>query len=493
MSLRSQALSNRLETLERLRLSAARFNLDAHSSGHPKQLAFTKSTAKFRTACCSRRAGKSEGCAGILLDAALARPGSVSIYLTKTRVNAKRIIWNVLKRINREFELNGTAKEAELCLELPNGSSIYLGGVNHKDEIEKFRGMPIAVVLLDEAQILIGYMKELIEDVLEPALMDYDGALILVGTPGPVPAGYFYECLQSQQWEHHAWTVFDNPWVLKKSGKTPQEHLEAVLKRRGVTSEDPSIQREFFGRWAHDPNALVFRYDVSTNHYNALPETTKGEWETLICGDLGFDDADAIGVLTWNTTLPNLWLTEEHVMPKQTITQLGDRLKALELQYKPLAVVLDTGALGKKIAAELTSRWGIKIDAAEKERKLEHIELLNDAMRTGLFHAKKDSRFAQDCMLVEWDRSNPEKPKISERYHSDIADAVLYGYRRAKQWLFVPPETEAPRHGSPEWLMAQAAIDAAAAEEAFEAEIAERVQQKREREEAEDEWRMFLW
>ena len=86
--------------------------------------------------------------------------------------------------------------------------------------------------------------------VLAAALMDYDGMLVLVGTPAPVPAGYFYDCINNDEWEHYEWTVFDNPWIEKKSGKSAQQHLEAECKRRGVTEEDPIIQREFFGRWA---------------------------------------------------------------------------------------------------------------------------------------------------------------------------------------------------------------------------------------------------
>jgi len=119
--------------------SSATFNLELHSKDHPKQLGFTKSRAKYRTASCSRRAGKSEGCAGLLLDPVLTKPGAVALYLTKTRINAKRIIWAILKRLNRVYALGGNPKEAELCIEFPNGSAIYLGGVNTKDEIEKFR------------------------------------------------------------------------------------------------------------------------------------------------------------------------------------------------------------------------------------------------------------------------------------------------------------------------------------------------------------------
>ena len=444
---------------------APHFALQEHL--FPKQDAFGLSKSRQRTACTSRRAGKSEAAVGILLDVALKRAGCVALYLTKTRINAKRIIWGILKRVNREYGLGGQTNESELAVTFPNGSSIYLAGASNREEIEKYRGMPIGVVVVDESQMLAAYLQSLVDEVLAAALMDYDGCLVLIGTPAPVPAGYFYDVLQNPAWEHFTWSVFDNPWILKKSGKTPQQHLEAECARRGVTPDDPTIQREWFGKWAYDPNALVFRYDAERNDYAALPDLKdQGEWECVIAGDIGWDDADALGVLTWNTTLPDVWLTEEDVMPKQTITQLGDKLKAMEARLGPLAIVLDFGGLGKKIAQELTSRWGLKVEAAEKERKLEHIELLNDAMRTGRFHAKKGSRFAQDCMLVEWDKSNPEKPKISDRYHSDACDMALYGYRKALHWLSTPVEAPPPAEGSDAWATQEQNRMREAAEEA---------------------------
>lgn len=431
------------------------FNLQRHL--FPRQREFGVSQAKYRTACCSRRAGKSEACAAILFDVAMSRPGSACVYLTKTRKNAKRIIWGILKRLNREHNLGAKCGEADLAVLMPNGSIIYLVGANTKDEIDKVRGLPIAVVVVDEAQLITGYLKELIDEVLAPALMDYDGKVVLAGTPAPVPSGYFHECLKNEAWEHHFWTAFDNPWIEKKSGgKTPQQQMEEECRRRGVLAEDPSIQREWFGKWAYDPNALVFRYTAEANHYETIPSTPHGEWQCLLGVDLGWDDADAIVRLVWNTTLPQIWLAEESVLPKQTITQLGERLRRMVDAHNPLRTVVDFGGLGKKIAEELSQRWSLHVEAAEKERKLEHIELLNDALRTGYFKAKKDSRFAQDCLLVEWDKGNPEKWKISDRYHSDVLDASLYAYRRAKQWLFVPPPDAKPQLGTPQWHAAQA-------------------------------------
>lgn len=480
--MRGEAQLTKLEEAIRRQRQPSRLDLATHC--FDAQRPFVLSDAKFRTADCSRRAGKTEGEAAALFKAAEEHPGCVGLYITKTLKNAKRIMWGTLKRVNRERGLGGEAKEAEVRMEMPNGFNIYLSGANHKDEIDKFRGMPLVLVIIDEAQLLTD-LEVLVNEVLAPSLMDYDGKVVLAGTPGPVPVGYFYGCTKNPEWAHFSWTVFDNPWIQKKSGKTPQEHLEAECKRRGVTQEDPVIQREWFGRWVYDPNSLVFRYNAETNHFGALPEL-RGDWCTVVAGDLGWDDADALAVLLWNASSPHLWLIHEDVMPKQSISTFGNKLKALVDKHQPMDVVLDFGGLGKKIAEELTQRWGLRVNAAEKERKLEHIELLNDAMRTGQFHAKKDSRFAQDCMLVEWDKTNPEKPKISERFHSDICDAVLYGYRRALHWLPKPAIEAKPAIGSQEWHARQMELTRRQLEAEMDSELADIARRKQETAEYED-------
>lgn len=441
----NRAQTKRLEALEVKQAPQRKRDMIAAleavlSASFGQQRAFIDDGSKFITGVCSRRAGKTNGCASKLLRTAVDKPGSACLYLTKTRLNAKRIVWGTLLDMNRVHDLGGVPNESELCLKMLNGSVIYLGGVNDKSEVDKWRGLPLALVIVDEAQSLPAYIAELVDDVIEPALMDYDGQIALVGTPGSVPTGYFHGCALSDQWSHHAWTVFDNPWIERKGGKTAQQHLEAALKRRGIGADDPSIQREFYGRWVLDTQSLVFRYSADLNHFESLP-VSRFAWQHVIGVDLGFDDADAIGVIGWTEDAPSAYLVEEWTGAKQGITELGDRLKLLEAKYKPLKIVVDTGGLGKKIAAEITQRFAIPLEAAEKPRKFEYIELVNDALRTGRLYARRDGRFANDCMLVEWDRSKPETPKISERYHSDVADAVLYAYREALHWLHVEPET----------------------------------------------------
>jgi hypothetical protein len=458
---------------------------------HPKQLAFAVDPARFKVARTSRRAGKTVGCCAMLVDSAQQKPGSFSLYITKTRLRAKQLIWRPLLALNTQLALGGIPNEAELSLRMPNGSFIYLAGANTRDEIEKRRGDPLGIVILDEAQSLPAYIKELADDILGPGLMDYSGSLVLTGTPPPVPAGYFNDCCESTGWRLHEWTAWENPYLLAKSGKTIRQLLDEELARRGVTEEEPSIQREWFGRNCLDLNSLVFRYEAAKNDFTALP-TNVGQWSHVIGVDLGFDDADAIAVLSWSEHQQRIYLTHESVISKQTITQLGDRLKKLEAELQPLAIVIDTGGLGRKIEEELQQRWGLGVEAAEKSRKNEHIELLNDDLRSGRMFAPSASRFAQDCMLVEWDKSNPESWSISDRFHSDICDAVLYAHRKALHWLSEAPKPPEPGYGTPEharmaqeWQrsIAQGRIDMAQQQEndhreRLEAQVRERNQER---------------
>lgn len=415
-----------------------------------KQLAFVTDPAPFATAVCSVRAGKTVGCAADLVHTALEREGIVCLYLTLNRLSAKRIIWPDLLKIIREYNLEAKINESELSITFANRSVIYVSGAKDKSEIEKFRGLALALCYIDECQAFRDYIRELVDEVIAKRLFDYAGRLRLIGTPGPVPVGYFYECSVSTQWAHHKWTMFDNPWLPIKSGLTHEQILQRELDRKGVTREDPSIRRECFGEWAFDPDALVFRYNDSLNDYDKLPDLGNN-WHYVLGVDLGFDDSDAICALAWHERHPRLYLVEEQVTNKQTISELANQLDAFVKRYNPTKIVMDTGGLGKKIAEEITKRFSIPIAAAEKARKFEYIELLNDAMRTQKFMAKTTSRFAQDCKLVEWDHDTPhDKLKIKDTFHSDICDAVLYAFREAAHWLF-EPEKEIVKPYTEKW------------------------------------------
>lgn len=430
-----------------------KFSVEQFCFGKQKDFVLDKSD--FATAICSRRAGKTLACIADMVSTALSRERVNCLYLTLNRLSAKRIIWPDLIRLNRDYQLGAKVNESELTLTFPNESVIYISGASDAAEIEKFRGMALILCYIDECQSFKSYLEPLIEDVISKCLIDYKGRLRLIGTPGPVPTGYFYNQTQAASYSHHYWTMFDNPWLPIKSGLTHQQLLERELSRKGVTADDPGIQRECFGRWAFDPDALVFKYSEAINDYRQLP-VSSGGFSYVIGVDVGFNDSDAVAVLGWHKDAPALYLVEEIVKNKQGVTELADQLKTLVERFNPDRIVMDTGGLGKKIAEEITKRYGIHIQAAEKQRKFEYIELLNDALRTKKFFAKKESKFADDCKLLEWDREDPspDKLKIKDSFHSDICDAVLYAFREAYHWAF-EPKPEPIKQYTPRWYKQQ--------------------------------------
>ena len=421
-----------------------------------KQLSFVEDPSPYKVAVCSRRSGKTTACAAHLIHTAINKPNSNSLYITLTRDTAKKLVWKELRRINREHDLKGRENETELSIVFPNGSTIFCSGCLNATEIEKFRGMALNLCYIDECQSFREYIRELIDDIIAPALIDYAGTLALIGTPGPIPAGFFHECAVEQEaWSKHKWTMWDNPHLPVKSGVSTQTLLERELKRRGVTVESPSIRREYFGEWVLDSDSLLLHYDNTRNDYGSLDTRTK--YNYILGIDVGFEDSDALAVLAWSETDPATYLVEEIITEKSDITTLANQIKELQKKYDISKLIMDMGGLGKKIGEELIRRFLIPVEAADKARKIENYALLDDALRTGMFKAKKDSRFAKESYLVEIDRdkTTPDSIKVSSRFHSDIIDAVLYAFKVSYGYTYKPPEPDKPKWGTREWAEQQ--------------------------------------
>lgn len=395
-----------------------------------KQLAFVKDPARFKTAVCSRRSGKTVACAADLLHTAQSLPGDV-LYLTLNRRSAKRIIWRELVNLNKAYAIGAKEDNTDLTLTLPRGNMIHVSGAKDEAELEKYRGMALRKVYIDEAQSFRPYIKELIEDIIEPALTDYYGSLVLIGTPGPIPAGYFYDVTRANGWSHHHWTMQENPHIRLKSGKEPLEIIHELAERRGMTLNSPSILREYFGQWVRDADSLVYQFNPAKNiHTGPLPSDLR-----YVFGiDIGYRDADAIAVLGYSAEQRAVFLVHEYVKSKTDITTLVEEIKRLQSLYDPVKMVMDAGALGKKIQEEIRLRHALHLEAAEKVRKAEFITLLNDDLRTSKFKAFTGSRFEEDSYLLQWDLESEGALKVSKNYHSDIADAILYAWRECRHF-----------------------------------------------------------
>ncbi len=424
-----------------------------------KQLSFVEDPAPFKVAVCSRRAGKTTACAAHLIATAIANPECNTLYITLTKDMVKRNLWKELRKINMTNGLGGIENAADLTMTFPNGAIIYTSGCNDRTEVEKFRGMHLKLCYVDECQSFRAYIKELIDDVIGPALIDYAGTLCLIGTPGPIPTGFFHDCSvksKDDEWSKHHWTFWENPHIATTAKMSHQKVFEREIKRRGLGIADPSVQREWYGKWILDSNSLLIRYDSNKNDYDSLLPGVK--YNYIMGIDVGFKDADAISIIAWSEQDPVTYLVEEQITTKQGLTDLVGQMRELDKKYKCGYMVMDFGGLGLKMGDEIIRVHQMPVEAADKVKKMENIEFLNDALRTGKFKAKANSRFAQDSYLVEIDRdkSTPERIKVSDRFHSDIIDSVLYAFKKSYAFTYKPPEPDKPKWGSREWAEAQA-------------------------------------
>lgn len=420
------------------------------------QLAFVRDTSRLRVACTTRRAGKTTASSIALLETALANPGCMVGYAAMTRIMADDLVWQPLKRLNATYALNGITNDTKLTLRLPNGSVIRCGGAQNKKDADKWRGISkVKLFILDEAQSWAGATIEyFVNEILTPTLIDVAGSIAVTGTPGPLPQGYFYDLVHSPDVSRHSWSLRDNPHL----GEDVDVFLGRIRRERGISELDPGYQREFLNRWVIDTESLVYKYAEALNDYQDLPA---GKWHYVIGVDFGFEDADAIAVLGWTDASPNLYLVEEDVGNHQSTTEVINRVRALSERYRPRAIVGDPGGGGKRIIEDLRREHGMYIEAAEKTKKIDHIMLLNDWLRTGRLKIKAASHCAQDYRRIEW---HPEYRgvRVSDAFHSDIADAVLYAARRARHYLYQEPTkpTQEPLEAIEKRALAREAQDA---------------------------------
>ena len=432
---------------------AAEFSADACSFG-PQRVAIL-SEHKRKVKVCGRRSGKTVGDAIELLLGALEPPIVPELYVTLTRGNAKEIIWPDLIRLNAEYSLGFKPREGNLELISPLGVKIQLRGAHTAQEIEKYRGKKFKKAIVDEAGSFPDrVIRPLIQDIIRPALTDYDGALILTGSPPPLRRGFFYECWKgklAEGREQHHWTVRENerfPAFL--AGQSVDDILAGILKEFGWTADHPTFRREYLGEDVEDREALLFEFGAG-NTYTELP---KGEgWRYVLAWDLGWDDNMAVAVLGWPKHSRVVYLVDEWSTNHVDITDAASEVKRLVTQYRPQSMVIDQGALGKLVAEEVRRRHQLPVKPAAKEQKGAHIALLNTALRKGEIFAKADSVFADECALV---RKDPEAlanggrlqelPASKGGFHGNMTDAVLYGWRECRAYM----EELAPER-PPEW------------------------------------------
>lgn len=409
-----------------------------------KQLGLINDESKLKAALCGRRAGKTYSVCYYLIQEAYRLPDSICAYVALTRPSAKRLMWQEMKRANRRYNLGLRFNNAELVVTCPNNSQIFLAGANDEGDIDKLRGSAYRLVVLDECASFGPHIESLVEEVLEPALIDHDGTMVLIGTPNAACSGLFHYATTNPNsgYSVHHWTVLDNPHV-----PDAKEWLKRRMQRKGWGEDHPIYLREWCGRWVQSYDSLVYPFAEDKNIYTEPPSDVN-----FVLGvDLGYEDATAFVIGAYSSDSPAFYIVdckkESHLIP----AEIAEEIRFYISRYNPSSIVMDTGGLGKSIAEEMKKRHGLPIRYAEKRNKAAYIELMGSDMRLGHVKVAPNSPIIDEWKLLQWDE---DKRKEDGRYENHLCDAALYAWRESRHYLHksVMPSMEV---GSDEYWKAQ--------------------------------------
>lgn len=411
------------------------------------QKEFVLDPHKNKTGKTGRRSGKTTGAGSYLTMEAEKWDKCEVLYVALTRMVAQELLWPKLQYINDTFHLGMRFNHSKLTATTRNGSIIYVRGAHDRKEIEKLRGHAYKLVIIDESQSFGAHLDYLIDEILDPALLDGDGTMALLGTPNAACVGRFHDISNGviRGWSNHEWTVMDNPFM---------PHADAWIKRkameRGLSLDHPVIQREYFGRWVKSMEYVVYRYREDKNVITELPDMRR---MTLGMGiDLGYHDATAITIGGWSDYDDNFYVIDGFKRVGMLPYQVAKVVKHFQSKYELAWIRADTGGLGKMIVEEMRQRYGLPIEAADKKNKHDFIEICNSDFDTGRIKIyKENEELKQLCAqlsVLQWDE---KRKKEDGRFANDMCDAFLYNYREGKQYA-EEPEVIEPEYDSPEYI-----------------------------------------
>lgn len=404
----------------------------------PAQRAAREGPKRKRCWLAGRRAGKSYLAAIRLLGG---KPGQRSAFCARTLKSAKAIIMGTFSELNAAYGLGLQIRISTGTVTEPNGHVIQLFGLRDRGQADLMRGQKFRVVIVDECGAFDDdLLKYSLESVLLQTLIDYSGDLIISGTPGPIPKGYYYDLsgnpgldspVKGRLQTHH-WTYLDNPHV-------PHEDvLEEALELYGATEQSPTFRREYQAIWCEDQDALIYRY--RGERWAAVP----GPGKTVLALDFGGGERgnDATTFTVWrqpHNNRPHVFCLEAIAKDEIEMPEIAGIAKNLREKWSVNKIVADEGALGHAMAKNLRNQYRLPIEKAIKQDKKGRILSARGRLDAGTLHLCEGAKpLADEWLSLCWDE---ERQDHHPRQADDLSDSGLYGLEEFSAWeQEVPPQ-----------------------------------------------------
>lgn len=385
--------------------------------------------------CTGRRSGKTNTLARLMVDTCV-EPNTPCLYIHTKFENAIKQCFSLCVECAEQAELVIESKsENEGTIIFANGSSITFKGNNNRAAADMMRGGKYKLICIDEAAYECN-MNYLVNDVCEPMLMDYEGSmLVLASTPPRIPKTFFEKAYKSDEYKNYEWNMLVNPYI-----PNAKEELAKMIERKGLTAEDPFIQREFYGKFFYDTEAQVFK------GYQTYQELPKDFIPTHIAigVDYGFEDANAIISLAYNIHTKKAYVIKDWNMSHIQVSTLLDETKKAYEEAKQYFIdkngtngninniKIYTDSNEKMISYELYKN-NLPAFTCYKYDKDLAISQLSDWCRTGKINIEKEKSLDNEFQSIVYKRDDEDNilSEIDEEtFHGNSYMALLYASRQ---------------------------------------------------------------
>lgn len=427
------------------------------------------------------QAGKTTLSKHLIVDTLLRKPQALVAYVSLTKLVAQRYLWEPLNALNSEHDLELEPHNTNGYFTAPDGGVCYFGGIESAADVERYRGSPWDLFILDETKSADQRLvRILVDEVLPPRLNNRRGTLLAEGTPGAVLHGKFWEI---SDWEGKACTVTSGPggplatsrpwwerhlpkwdgvqfswslhrWSLEENTARPDLWIEALAEkaRRGWSDDNPIWLREYMGRWVADATNRLYRFDPKRCLWTPDPRSrelfglpTGHDWYFVVGVDFGHSDPLAIEILAFSDTHQDLFQVWEYNQRGLTLRQQAEAVRMAQKLCGERLVATVGDPARRHILESLAKDHGVLVEAAEKREKRDAVELVSSDFHEGRFKLLAEKKYAEQAASLQWDETGLKELN----QENDASDAGLYAHRKAQHRLAQrPPAPPAP--GTPE-------------------------------------------
>lgn len=396
-----------------------------------QQEVYDNSTDKFMIVINSRRSGKTE-LMGRLLAKRVCRPDQHCVYINRSFDAAVRQIQKPLETALEAAGLHyrGTINGGKI--EFDNGSWILIVGNNNASDVNKLRGEKLALVLCDECGHM-RHLRELINEIIAPATMDYaDSQIVMVGTPPRTRNGFVQELWEKGNIRKYHWTFKDNPFIPNKDNV-----IQEACEMFGISPDSNFIKREYLGdMYAYDTEAIYIK------HYEkAEPDKDKLYSHAYVGVDWGYEDKAAVVGMLADKNAKKLYVVKDWSEAKKGIVEISQRVQEMveylknnyRLDREP-QVICDTNE--KSAAQDLYTTYHISNVMLAYKYDLNYaLDQLADWFTASTVVISSNAKATiEDADNMIWKRNEDTDQIIHEldddSYHGNAMFAVLYASRQ---------------------------------------------------------------